>query len=105
MEVDNIVSAKIPHTYKPHLSPLNYECEFDSNVLVTKSKIQTLSKEKAAHEGFMLMRTRQQEEEQHQFRKAWKRRRSLETTMVTNEDCEMTKSDTNRFIKLRRLQK
>ncbi|KAJ5174599.1 uncharacterized protein N7482_000476 [Penicillium canariense] len=38
-------------------------------------KIEALSEEKAAHEGFMLMRTRQQEEERHQFRKAWKRRR------------------------------
>ncbi|KAF3387015.1 hypothetical protein F1880_000261 [Penicillium rolfsii] len=68
--------------------------------------IQTLSEEKAAHEGFMLMRTRQQEEERNQFRKAWKRRRSLESAMTTKAESDaMTRSDaTNRFIKLPRLQ-
>ena len=105
MEVDNRFCQDIPIHIKSHLSPLNYECEFDSNALATKSQIQTLSEEKAAHEGFMLMRTRQQEDERHQFRKAWKRRRSMETAMTTIEDCKVTKSDTNRFIKLRRLQK
>ncbi|KAJ5155904.1 hypothetical protein N7492_008707 [Penicillium capsulatum] len=43
------------------------------------SYIDTLSEEKKAHDGFMLMRTRQQEDERNQFRKAWKRRRSVET--------------------------
>jgi hypothetical protein len=55
----------------------------------------------------MLMRSRQQEEERHQFRKAWKRRRSLESAMTTKEDSNaLMKSDTtNRFIKLRRFQR
>lgn len=41
--------------------------------------VETLNEEKQAHDGFMLMRTRQQEDERAQFRKAWKRRRSVET--------------------------
>lgn len=83
------------------------ECgqEYDSNALVTITKIQTLSEEKAAHEGFMLMRTRQQEEERYQFRKAWKRRRSLETAITTKENYAVTRSDTNRFTKLRLFQR
>ncbi|KAJ5390387.1 uncharacterized protein N7496_001455 [Penicillium cataractarum] len=79
--------------------------EFDSNALATKPKIHELSEEKAAHEGFMLMRTRQQEEERNQFRKAWKRRRSLENAVTTKEETAITRSDTNRFIKIRRLQR
>lgn len=80
--------------------------ERGSNALVTVTKIQTLSEEKAAHEGFMLMRTRQQEDERYQFRKAWKRRRSLETTMSTKESYAVARSrNTNRFMKLRRLQR
>lgn len=42
------------------------------------SYIEELNEEKEAHEGFMLMRMRQQEDERNQFRKAWKRRRSIE---------------------------
>ncbi len=73
---------------------------------VIATKIQTLSEEKAAHEGFMLMRTRQQEDERNQFRKAWKRRRSLETAMSAKESHVVTRSDNNnRFMKLRRLQR
>lgn len=51
------------------------------------------------------MRTRQQEDEQNQFRKAWKRRRSLETAMSTKESHVVTRSDNNRFMRLRRLQR
>ncbi|KAJ5135237.1 uncharacterized protein N7515_004515 [Penicillium bovifimosum] len=43
------------------------------------SYVQALSEEKEAHEGFLSMRHRQQDEEQYQFRKAWKRRRSSST--------------------------
>ncbi|CAI7610290.1 unnamed protein product [Penicillium pancosmium] len=46
--------------------------------------IQDLSEEKEAHSDFLLLRTRQQDDEQHQFRKAWKRRRSFETTLQLN---------------------
>ncbi|KAJ5988977.1 hypothetical protein N7481_004187 [Penicillium waksmanii] len=46
--------------------------------------IQALSEEKEAHGDFLLLRTRQQDDEQHQFRKAWKRRRSFETTLQLN---------------------
>ncbi|OOQ87969.1 hypothetical protein PEBR_15395 [Penicillium brasilianum] len=67
--------------------------------------IQELSEEKAAHEGFMLMRARQQEEERYQFRKAWKRRRSLESAMATQAEAAMARNETNRLIKIRRLQK
>ncbi|KAJ6021719.1 hypothetical protein N7540_007223 [Penicillium herquei] len=47
--------------------------------------IQDLSEEKEAHEGFMSMRMRQQEDERSQFRKAWKRRRSLEESLALKE--------------------
>ncbi|KAJ6115606.1 hypothetical protein N7523_006023 [Penicillium sp. IBT 18751x] len=43
--------------------------------------IQLLSEEKQAHQDFMLMRMKQQEEERNQFRKSWKRRRSVETAL------------------------
>lgn len=94
----------------PHLEPQiqcerDHECEYDSNALVIATKIQTLSEEKAAHEGFMLMRTRQQEDERNQFRKAWKRRRSLETAMSTKDSHVVTRSNNNKFMKLRRLQR
>ncbi|KAJ5709408.1 hypothetical protein N7493_010742 [Penicillium malachiteum] len=49
------------------------------------SYIQELSEEKEAHEGFMSMRMRQQEDERSQFRKAWKRRRSLEESLALKE--------------------
>ncbi|KAJ5360836.1 hypothetical protein N7517_010027 [Penicillium concentricum] len=66
------------------------------------SYVQALSEEKEAHAGFLSMRHRQQDEEQHQFRKAWKRRRS------SSGDDEMQQSAieiVNRLGKLRRLQR
>ncbi|KAJ5692901.1 hypothetical protein N7462_002324 [Penicillium macrosclerotiorum] len=66
--------------------------------------IQALSEEKEAHEGFMMMRMRQQEEERCQFRKAWKRQRSVETAPhLKQDDSPTTASGNNRFNKLRRL--
>ncbi|KAJ5793941.1 hypothetical protein N7457_000540 [Penicillium paradoxum] len=64
------------------------------------SYVQALSEEKEAHIGFMSMRHRQQDDEQHQFRKAWKRRRS------SSGDDEVQQSaieTANRLGKLRRL--
>ncbi|KAJ5735313.1 uncharacterized protein N7483_000438, partial [Penicillium malachiteum] len=49
------------------------------------SYVQDLSEEKEAHESFMSMRMRQQEDERSQFRKAWKRRRSLEESLALKE--------------------
>ncbi|OQE38633.1 hypothetical protein PENCOP_c008G03781 [Penicillium coprophilum] len=64
--------------------------------------VQALSEEKEAHASFLSMRHRQQDEEQHQFRKAWKRRRS------SSGDDEMQQSPIEtvpRLGKLRRLQR
>ncbi|KAJ5684038.1 uncharacterized protein N7477_000383 [Penicillium maclennaniae] len=47
----------------------------------TLDQIQLLSEEKQAHQDFMLMRMKQQEEERNQFRKSWKKRRSVETAL------------------------
>ncbi|KAJ5519668.1 hypothetical protein N7463_000121 [Penicillium fimorum] len=66
------------------------------------SYVQALSEEKESHVGFLSMRHRQQDEEQYQFRKAWKRRRS------SSGDDEMQQSaieTVNRLGKLRRLQR
>ncbi|KXG46497.1 uncharacterized protein PGRI_053530 [Penicillium griseofulvum] len=62
------------------------------------SYVQALSEEKEAHAGFLSMRHRQETEEQHQFRKAWKRRRS-------SSDEESAGETVNRIGKLRRLQR
>ncbi|KAJ5888582.1 hypothetical protein N7495_008623 [Penicillium taxi] len=43
--------------------------------------IQILNAEKEAREGFLLLRTKQQDEERSQFRKAWRRRRSVENAI------------------------
>ncbi|KAF9251854.1 hypothetical protein DTO013E5_1123 [Penicillium roqueforti] len=64
--------------------------------------VQALSEEKEAHNGFLSMRHRQQDDEQHQFRKAWKRRRS------SSGDDEVQQSaieTANRLGRLRRLQR
>ncbi|CAG8908433.1 unnamed protein product [Penicillium egyptiacum] len=61
-----------------------------------------LSEEKEAHACFLSMRHRQQDDEQHQFRKAWKRRRS------SSGDDEMQQSaieTANRLGRLCRLQR
>ncbi|KAJ5103541.1 hypothetical protein N7532_004070 [Penicillium argentinense] len=65
--------------------------------------IQDLNEEKEAHDGFMLLRTRQQYEEQQQFRKAWKRRRSLENTLELNSPT--LKRNDSMMSRLRRLQR
>lgn len=67
-------------------------------------KIQTLSEEKEAHEGFLLMRNREQQEERYQFRKAWRQRRSGEESLQ-NRSVEGEKSSANGFGKLRLLQR
>lgn len=69
------------------------------------NKIQTLSAEKEAHEGFLLMRARQQQEERLQFRKAWRRRRSGEELSVQSGVDEVEKGSANGFGKLRLLQR
>ena len=55
-----------------------------SNAIFAFDKIQILSEEKKAHEDFMLMRMKQQEEERNQFRKSWKRRQSVESALEEN---------------------
>lgn len=67
-------------------------------------KIQILNDEKDAHEGFLLMRARQQQEERYQFRKAWRRRRSGED-WVQNRVDDGKKGSANGFGKLRLLQR
>ncbi|KAJ5687161.1 hypothetical protein N7536_009780 [Penicillium majusculum] len=66
------------------------------------SYVQALSEEKEAHAGFLSMRHRQQDDEQHQFRKAWKRRRSSSGDDETQQSAIET---ANRLGKLRRLQR
>ncbi|KAJ5749246.1 uncharacterized protein N7511_010942 [Penicillium nucicola] len=64
--------------------------------------VQALSEEKESHVDFLSLRHKQQDEEQVQFRKAWKRRRS------SSGDEEVQKNATenfNRSGKLRRLQR
>ncbi|CAG8184875.1 unnamed protein product [Penicillium salamii] len=63
--------------------------------------VQALSEEKEAHTGFLSARHRQQGDEQHQFRKAWKRRRSSGDEEAQQSDTETA----NRLGKLRRLQR
>ncbi|OQE16072.1 hypothetical protein PENFLA_c029G03539 [Penicillium flavigenum] len=66
------------------------------------SYVQALSEEKESHACFLSMRHRQQDDEQHQFRKAWRRRRS------SSGDDEMQQSvveTANRLGRLRRLQR
>jgi hypothetical protein len=63
-------------------------------------QVQALSEEKEAHEGFLSMRHRQQDEEQHQFRKAWRRRRSSSGDEETQQSAIET---ANRLGRLRRL--
>ncbi|KAJ5625721.1 hypothetical protein N7510_002030 [Penicillium lagena] len=41
------------------------------------AKVQALSDEKKAHQCFLLMRNRQQDDERHQFRKSWRKRVSV----------------------------
>lgn len=65
-------------------------------------QVQALSEEKEAHAGFLSMRHRQQDDEQHQFRKAWKRRRSSSGDDETQQSAIET---ANRLGKLRRLQR
>ncbi|KAJ5211925.1 uncharacterized protein N7498_003571 [Penicillium cinerascens] len=65
--------------------------------------IKTLSEEKEAHEDFMLMRMRQQEEERNQFRKSWKRRRSVESALEEEQDVSPNRSNATGLDKLRRL--
>ncbi|KOS40287.1 hypothetical protein ACN38_g8858 [Penicillium nordicum] len=66
------------------------------------SYVQALSEEKEAHAGFLSMRHRQQNDEQHQFRKAWRRRRSSSGDDETQQSASET---ANRMGKLRRLQR
>jgi len=60
-----------------------------------------LSEEKESHTGFLSARKKQQGEEQHQFRKAWKRRRSSSGDEVQAGAIETA----HRLGKLRRLQR
>lgn len=73
----------------------------DSNTIIMK--IQVLSEEKEAHSEFLLSRTRQQDDEQHQFRKAWKRRRSFETALQLNSlTVDNNLGMSNKFRRLQR---
>lgn len=74
-----------------------------SNTIVTPTKIKTLSEEKEAHEEFMLMRMRQQEEERNQFRKSWKRQRSVESAFEEKQDVSSVKSGATGLNKFPRL--
>ncbi|CAP92493.1 Pc13g14240 [Penicillium rubens Wisconsin 54-1255] len=79
-----------------------YQKAWSSEQEVWLSYVQALSEEKEAHACFLSMRHRQQDDEQHQFRKAWKRRR------CSSGDDEMQKSaveTANRLGRLRRLQR
>ncbi|KAJ5574100.1 uncharacterized protein N7459_008527 [Penicillium hispanicum] len=79
-----------------------------SFLLTMPSKIEALSEEKKAHEGFKLMRMRQQEEERSQFRKAWKRRRSVENVenpVRHKQNDSMKRKTADGLSKLRRLQR
>ncbi|EPS30142.1 hypothetical protein PDE_05092 [Penicillium oxalicum 114-2] len=68
--------------------------------------VHILSTEKAAHECFMLMRTRQQEDERVQFRRAWRRRRSTESLFSSGEESKTDKEkNPGAFLNLRRLQR
>lgn len=67
-------------------------------------KVQALSEEKEAHEGFMLMRTKQQEEERVQFRKACKRRRSIEDAEQQKQTFLVIRRNSSGLQKLRRTQ-
>ena len=69
------------------------------------TKIQTLSEEKEAHEAFMLMRAKQQEDERHQFRKVWKRRRAEEKLAQQDQNTLTVKENIKALQKLRRLQR
>ncbi|KAJ6166947.1 hypothetical protein N7470_002394 [Penicillium chermesinum] len=66
--------------------------------------VQALSEEKEAHQGFMLMRTKQQEDERAQFRKAWKRRRSVEDAVQHKEKALVIRKNSNGLSKMRRAQ-
>jgi hypothetical protein len=70
--------------------------------LFTFTKIQTLSEEKEAHEDFMLMRMRQQDEERNQFRKSWKRRRSVEEQKQDVSSVKSGATGLNKFPRLPR---
>lgn len=74
-----------------------------SNAIVIPTKIEKLCEEKDAHEEFMLMRMRQQNEERDQFRKSWKRRRSGERALEEERDTSPVKSSASGLSKLRRL--
>jgi hypothetical protein len=60
--------------------------------------VEALSEEKESYTGFLSARKRQQGDEQYQFRKAWKRRRS-------SGDEEQEIETANRLVNLRRLQR
>jgi hypothetical protein len=78
---------------------------FQTILILFSMKIQDLSEEKEAHSDFLLLRTRQQDDEQHQFRKAWKRRRSFETTLQLNTGSLTVTSNVGMSNKFRRLQR
>ncbi|KAL2222713.1 hypothetical protein M432DRAFT_635353 [Thermoascus aurantiacus ATCC 26904] len=52
-----------------------WSLEQERKRVVWLEQIKTFIEEKKAHEAFIQMRTRQQDDERHRFRKAWKRRR------------------------------
>ncbi|KAJ5105954.1 hypothetical protein NUU61_003301 [Penicillium alfredii] len=66
--------------------------------------IEALTDEKEAHDDFLLQRSRQQEEERNQFRKAWKRRRSVEKQVQRHKDAPVKVRVTG-LGRLRRLQR
>ncbi|KAJ5760488.1 hypothetical protein N7520_007644 [Penicillium odoratum] len=68
------------------------------------SYIQVLREEKEAHEGFLLMRLKQQGDEQIQFRKVWKRRRSVESAVQEKQITLTVKRNNSGLQRLRRLQ-
>jgi hypothetical protein len=77
--------------------------KFQTILISFPTKIQALSEEKEAHSDFLLLRSRQQDDEQHQFRKAWKRRRSFETALQLNSLA--VNSNAGMSNKFRRLQR
>ncbi|KAJ5861748.1 uncharacterized protein N7529_009058 [Penicillium soppii] len=80
-----------------------YTCKIgyiETNVILL-TQVEALTEEKESHTDFLSARHRQQGEEQHQFRKAWRRRRSSGEEEVQQNAIETA----NRLGKLRRLQR
>lgn len=83
---------------------INNILEIDCPVLTFVGKVQELNEEKEAHEGFMLMRMKQQEDERAQFRKAWKRRRSVEDCVPQKQKSLIIRRNSSGLQKSRQIQ-